>query len=132
MDRMIITTINGEERELNYSVEVMFNMTEKYGSISAALDIIEKGGKEGFEAVRWFAIQMANDGELCRRDAGYDPKPMLTADSITPRIRPIDLELLTADVVNAIALGYKRETDQSEEVDVGLAELNAKKAEAGA
>ena len=129
---MITATINGEERELNYSVEVMFNMTEKYGSISAALDIIEKGGKEGFEAVRWFAIQMANDAELCRRDAGYDPKPMLTADSITPRIRPIDLELLTADVVNAIALGYKRETDQSEEVDVGLAELNAKKAEAGA
>lgn len=132
MDRMISATINGEARDLNYSIEVMFNMTEKYGSITAALDIIEKGGKEGFEAVRWFAIQMANDAELCRRAAGYDPKPMLTTDSITPRIRPIDFEYLTANVVDAISLGYKRETDADEEVDLGLAELNAKKVEAGA
>lgn len=132
MDRMITATINGEERPLNYSIEVMFNMTDKYGTISQALDIIEKGGKEGFEAVRWFAVQMANDGELCRRADGYEPRPMLTMESITPRIRPIDYEYLTAAVMEAISLGYKRETGKKEEVDLGLAELNAKKAKAGA
>ena len=132
MDRMITTTIDGEARDLNYSIEVMFKMTEKYGSITTALDIIEKGGTEGFEAVRWFAIQMVNDAELCRRAAGYDPKPMLKEDSITMHIRPIDFEYLTANVVDAISLGYKRETKPDEEVDLGLAELNAKKVGAGA
>lgn len=130
MDRMTTAVINGEERELNYSIEVMFNMTDKYSSISNALDIIGAGGKEGFEAVRWFAVQMANDAELCRRAAGYDPKPMLTMDSITLRMRPIDFEALTNAVVNSIAHGYRRESDKDEEIDLGLAELNAKKAEA--
>lgn len=133
MDRMITTRIGGAPRELNYSIEVMFDMTDKYGSIQKALDIIEKDGREGFETVRWFAVQMANDAELCRREAGYDPRPMLTEDAITPRIKPLDYEILKGHVVNAIVLGYQRDLPeaQDEEVDLGLAELNAKKAQAG-
>lgn len=132
MDRMIDAVINGEKRPLNYSMEVMFNMEEKYGSISKALDIINEGGSKGFETVRWFAVQMANDAELCRRDMGYDPKPMLTENSISLRMRPIDYELLTAAVVDAISAGYQREIATDEEIDLGLAELNAKKTQAGA
>lgn len=130
MDRMITTTINGEQRELNYSIEIMFNVAERFGSISRALDIIAKDDMEGFEAVRWFAILMANDAELCRRDAGYEHRPMLTNDAITPRMKPYDFECLKADVVEAISRGYKRETTDSspQEVDLGLAELQAKKA----
>ena len=100
--------------------------------IAKALDIIQAGGKDGFEAVRWFAVQMANDAELGRRESGHDPKPMLTLDAITPRIRPIDFEILTANVVEAISLGYRREVvPEDEEVDLGLAELQAKKVTAG-
>ena len=133
MDRMISTAINGERHELNYSIEVMFNMADKFGNIQAALEIIEKDGWEGFEAVRWFAVQMANDAELCRREAGYEPRSMLTEDTITPRIKPLDYEILKGDVVNAIALGYQRDLPeaQDEEVDLGLAELQAKKVQAG-
>ena len=131
MDKMITAVIGGEERQLNYSVEVMFNMTDKFGSISKALEAIDAGGKECFETVRWFAVQMANDAELCRRAEGYDARPMITPEAITLRMRPVDFELLTAAVVDAISLGYRRETEQDEEVDLGLAELNAKKAQAG-
>ena len=133
MDRMITTPINGVDRELNYSIEVMFNMADRFGNIQKALDIIEQDGLAGFEAVRWFAIQMANDAELCRRDAGYEPRPMLTENVITPRIKPLDYEILKENVVNAIVLGYRRDLPeaQDEEVDLGLAELRAKKATAG-
>lgn len=132
MDRMITAHINGEDRQLNYSIEVMFAMTDKYGNITKALDIIQSGGKDGFEAVRWFAVQMANDAELARRESGLAPKPMLTLDAITSHIRPIDFEILTAGVVEAISLGYKREViPEDEEVDLGLAELQAKKTMAG-
>ncbi len=134
MDRMVTTCINGEPRELNYSVEVMFDVVDRFGTINKALEMIERDGLEAFEVVKWFALRMANDAELCRRDAGYDHKPMLDQSAISLRIRPIDYELLKGAVVEAISRGYTREstgTDQKE-VDLGLAELQEKKAKAGA
>lgn len=133
MDKMITTPIGGENRALNYSIEVMFNVVEKFGNIQNALDIIEKDGLDAFEAVRWFAVQMANDAELCRRDAGYEPLPMLTPDTITLRMKPLEYEVLKGSVVDAICLGYRRDlpSGQDEEVDLGLAELQAKKVTAG-
>lgn len=132
MDKMISAFINGRWRPLNYSIEVMFDMTDKYGTISNALDIILAGGKEGFEAVRWFAVKMANDAELCRRDEGCDPKPMLSVDDISMRMRPAEYDKLVDAVVEAIGLGYKQETaSDDKEIDLGLAELNAKKTKAG-
>ena len=132
MDKMITANIAGELRELNFSIEVMFNVAEKYGSVKGALDTIDAGGRDGFATVRWLAVQMANDAELCRRSAGLDPKEMLKEDDISTLIRPIDFEILTAAVVNAISVGFGREIESDEEIDLGLAELNAKKAGAGA
>jgi len=130
MDRTITAKIADEERPLNYSVEVMFDMSEKFGDIKAALDTLEQNNKAGFEALRWFAIRMANDGELCRRECGYDPLPMLKESDISLRMSPLDYGILKAAVVDAIVLGYRRECE-GEEVDVGLQELESKKAKAG-
>nr|DAQ84822.1 MAG TPA: hypothetical protein [Caudoviricetes sp.] len=132
MDKMVTAVIAGTERQLNYSVEVMFDTAEKFGDIQSALDIVIADSVDGFEAVKWFAIRMANDAELCRRDAGYDPQPMLHDSDITRRIRPVDLEDLRSAVVDAIRLGYQREVvNENEEQDLGLEELQAKKAKAG-
>lgn len=131
MDRKVKAVINGIERELNYSIEVMFNMRDKYGDIQKALTLIAADNKESFEAVRWFAVQMANDGELCRRDAGYDHMPLVSAKDISLRMKPLDYETLKAAVVDAITLGYRREVNNEDvETDLGLEELRAKKAEA--
>ena len=132
MDKTITANIAGEFRELNFSIEVMFNVAEKYGSVKGVLDTIDAGGRDAFEAVRWLTTQMANDAELCRRAAGFDHKEMLKEEDISIHIRPIDFEILTAKVVNAISAGFGREIESDEEIDLGLAELNAKKAEAGA
>lgn len=132
MDRMITARIGGVNRPLNYSVEVMFDMAEKYGNIQEALEIIQKDDRESFEAVQWFAIKMANDGELCRREAGHTPLPMVTEKDISVRLSPFAFEELRAAVVDAIGAGYRREVDGDEaERDIGLEELNAKKIEAG-
>ena len=133
MDRMVSVVVNGIERHLNYSIEVMFEMAEKYGSISAALDIISGEDSKAFETVRWFFVKMANDGELCRREVGYDPAPLLKESDVSLRMSPIDFALLKEAVVNAIENGYRRETDdgESQEIDLGLEELRAKKARAG-
>lgn len=133
MDKMVTAVIKGKERMLNYSVEVMFNMVEKFGEINRALDIIGSDGKDSFYAVQWFAVQLVNDAELCRRGEGYDKLPMISEDDISPRMRPVDFSELRDAVVEAITLGYQREIEpgEEEEVDLGLAELNEKKARAG-
>ena len=132
MDNTVIAMINGEERELNYSIEIMFRVNEKFGGVNQALKAIEGDTRDSVQAVRWFAVQLANDGELCRREAGNDPRKMLTIDDISMRMSPLDYMLLKNAVVNAIVAGYRREVNSTEEVDLGLAEINEKKAPAGA
>lgn len=132
MDRMIKAVIAGVERPLNYSVSVMFDMMDKYGNIQKALEIIQQDTRDSFDAVRWFAVQMANDAELCRRNAGYDPLPFVTEKDVPMTMAPIAFADLRAAVVDAIGAGYQRETkDSSEEIDLGLEELRAKKTTAG-
>lgn len=133
MDNMVKTIINGEERELNYSIEVMFDMRDKYESIQKALEIIAEDTRDSYDAVRWFAVKMANDAELCRRDAGYDPRAMLSEKDVSLRMSPLEYEVLKGAVVDAITRGYRRETSESKEkdVDLGLEELRAKKTGAG-
>lgn len=132
MDHMITAEINGEERLLNYSIEVMFKVNDKFGGVNNALDAIEKDTRECVENVLWLLTELANDGELCRRSAGYDHKQMLSPEDISMRMSPLEYLLLKEKVIQAIFAGYGKETENEEEVDLGLAELNEKKAPAGA
>lgn len=134
MDRMIKAVIAGVERPLNYSISVMFDMMDQYGNIQKALEIIQKDSRESYETVRWFAVQMANDAELCRRNAGYDPLPFVTPDDIPYTMAPIDFADLRSAVVDAISAGYRREVKNNKddaETDLGLEELRLKKTTAG-
>lgn len=133
MDRMTKAVIGGYVRPLNYSVSVMFDMMDKYGNIQKALDVLQNDTRDSFDAVRWFAVKMANDAELYFREAGYDPLPFVTDNDIPKTMAPIDYADLRSAVVDAISAGYQRDVkDENEEVDIGLAELRAKKAMAGA
>lgn len=131
MDNMTVAEINGEKRYLNYSIEVMFDMMDKYGNIRAALDVISGEDRASFEALRWFLVKMANDAELCRREVGYDHLAMLSEDDISLRMSPLEYAVLKSAVVEAINRGYSRETNTNQEIDLGLEELRAKKAEVG-
>ncbi len=132
MNRTVTVSIDGQERTLNYSIDIMFEMAEKYGNINKALEAMAKDSKEGFEAVRWFALKMANDGELLRRDQGFDKTPLLTEKDVSSRMHPLEYSSLRDAVIDAIVLGYQRDfKPESEEIDLGLMELNAKKTQAG-
>ena len=94
--------------------------------------MIQRNTKEGFEAVRWLAVQLVNDGELCRREEGYDKLPMVKEKDFPLRMGPADYEMIRAAVIAAITAGYKRDlTSEEEERDLGLEELESKKPEAG-
>ena len=132
MDNMVTAVINGEERPLNYSVEIMFKVNEKFGGVKDALNAVESETREGAESVFWLLAELVNDGELCRREKGLEPMKMIRAEDFSLRMHPLEYIRLKDTVIQAIGAGYKRETDSNEEVDLGLAELNEKKAPAGA
>lgn len=132
MDRVIQAKVNGREVTLNYSVEVMFSMTDKFGNLQTATDLMAKDTRESFETYKWFFITMANDGELMRRAEGYDPQPMLKDSDITMHMKPIDFEMLKQAVTDAITAGYVSESQhEASEVDEGLQELEQKKTNIG-
>lgn len=134
MDRMTSATIGDKKVFFNFSMAVMFDMMDKFKSLECALNAVESDNRDGYEAVIWFAVHMAEDAELCRRNLGYSPKTFLSEDDISLRkLRPLEYAELREAVVNAITLGYNRELPgaEDEERDLGLEELQAKKMKAG-
>ena len=127
MNRTVKAEIGGVERVLNYSVDVMFAMMEKFGGLDDALVKLNGTGPESFAAVCWFALALARDGELLRRDQGEAPLTMPEAGDFSPRMHPLEFALLRAAVIEAVTLGYQREiVREDEEIDLGLAELEKK------
>ena len=120
--------INGAQYTLNYGVEVMWAVEERFSNAAAAIQAAAKPGKEGFEAMRWLAVKMANNGELLRRQQGYDKQPMLAEKDVQPTLAPGEFIPLLNAVVACIQKGYEQEHDDpDQEYDLGLAEINEKK-----
>lgn len=129
MDAMIHAVVNDKIYPLHYSIGVMFDVNEKYGSIQDALEILEKDNRESFEVLRFLTVAMANDAELCRRAEGYDHKPMPFSDEkdISVHMRPVEYLALKLAVSQAVNIAYKQECKgEDEEVDLGLIELQKK------
>ena len=131
MDRMNMAPVGGRFRPLNFSMDVMFDAADKYGSISNLLDILDKETRDSADAISWLLLRMANDAELVRRAEGYDPSPMLQDDDVIIK-KPVYYQIYKAAVIEAINIAYTREVeDPKQEIDLGLMELNEKKEKAG-
>ena len=131
MDNMIYAVIGNKKKPLHFSINVMFSVIKKYKSVQHALEIMENGGEEGFKAVQFLAVEMANDAELCRRAAGYDPEPFIEESDVSVLMKPGVFVSLQDAICQAISEGYAQEqSDENEETDLGLLEL-LKKTKAG-
>ncbi len=132
MDEMNSTPLKGKFRPLNFSIEVMFDAADKYGSMSKVFKLLEKENRESADVIKWFLLHMANDAELARRADGYDHDDMLTEEDIEIK-NPTFYRIYKQAVLRAIEIGYNREVEDSkEEVDLGLQEIKEKKEKAGA
>ena len=131
MDKMNYVPLKGKFRPLNFSINVMFDAADKFGSMAEAFNAIDKENRSGADAIRWFLVQMANDAELVRRKEGYDRGDMLEDADVVINT-PADYRIFKQAVLKAIEIGYTCEVESEEEVDLGLRELNEKKEKAGA
>ena len=129
--RSVTVKIAEKELLLHYSVDVMFDVNEEFGSLDAALDLLREPGRKGFETLLWFTRRLAREGELLRRGRGEAAGGMPPETELSLRMQPLEAMELSAAVSDAIAMGYRREVPGRDEVDLGLAELR-KNGEAGA
>lgn len=128
MDRTEKVFINGNQYTLNYGMAVVWELEEKYKTAAEAMKLVVKGGKDGFDATRWLAVKMANNGEMLRRQQGYDKQPFLAEKDIQPTMNPGEYIPLATAVCHVLNIGYEQEYDDpNKEYDLGLAELNEKK-----
>lgn len=130
MDPHVELEYRGQPVTLLYSMDVLFDASERFGSVRDMLTLLGAESREGFEAVRWMFMRMAHEGELARRENGEKPREDLPEDLIPQRLRPGEYTIIRDACTKAVELGYRREEDDEEaaEEDEGLAELRAKKA----
>lgn len=126
--KAIKATLAGREQYLVFTGEAMFQIQEKFGGASELIEKMKGGTREAFSATYEAAAILAEQGELARRYLGYESSPMVSAEQIAATTTPGEVIKITLAVSSAIALGYGREIqEESDEVDLGLAELNAQK-----
>ena len=90
-------------------------------------DLILPDTLEALDYLCKAAAILIEQGELARRNMGYDKGKILAPEAIKTMLAPTDIEALKLDVANAILLGYGREIDNEEkEIDLILQELEKK------
>ena len=121
-------SLAGRTRYLAFTVEAMFQIQETFGGPGELIEAVRDNTREGFSAACKAAAILAEQGELVRRGLGYDPEPMTDADTIAATMAPSEIAVLKLAIPAALSLGYGREIEpDSDEVDLGLAELNEQK-----
>ena len=119
--------LGGREIHLLFNGAAMFELKTAFKG-KTAIEAIKSKDPNHFENLCKVAAVMGEQGELYRRFMGYDKQPITTLDELKIIISPFDTIDVMNAVLQAITLGYTRETeDEDEEVDLGLAELNKKK-----
>ena len=117
----------GREIHLLFNGAAMFELKTALGGKSV-FEAIKSTDPNHFENLCKVAAVMGEQGELYRRFMGHDKQPITTFDELKIIISPAETIDVMDAILQAVTLGYTRETEDEEaEVDVGLAELNKKK-----
>lgn len=125
--KAIKATLAGQEHYLVFNGSAMFAFEDESGGAGGMLDELTDD-RSGFDKLCRAVTILAEQGELVRRHFGYDQRPMLTEETVRALATPKDIVQLKQAVINAVMQGYGREvTDDQEEVDLGLVELEQKK-----
>lgn len=127
-------TLHGKTYYLCLNAAALFAIYDRFPEAKGVLEPITASGKRGFEATCAFLSILSTHGELVRRYEGYDKGNVLNEGQLRVSLSPMDMVEARAAIQRAVALGFGREVEdtanQHEDgaVDLGLQELNAKKA----
>lgn len=118
--------LNGQTYHLCLNGAALFDIYEKYGSKGFVTDHIKGNGKKSFEATCWILAKLAEQGELVRRYLGYDRGPVPSEVMLRTMLSPRDVPAAKVAIKDAVRLGFARDEENHEPVDLGLLELEKK------
>lgn len=120
---------NGKTYYLCMNGAALFECYEKFGTKQDITSYITAPTKKGFNNTCWLLSVLSEQGTAVRRYLGLPaPKPLTELECFI-LLKPIEVVNAKHQIVKAIALGFAQTEDGTEEVDLGLAELNQKKTE---
>ena len=122
---------NGTTYALSFTAEAMFAVYDKFGythDIIGATKIEEPTGA-GWTNLCWLAALMASQGELQRRNWGYDPVPMVTVEQLRTGLMAAESIRLKQAVMEALAQGFERSIPDDSDQEVNLVLLEREEAE---
>ena len=118
--------LDGQEYHLLFNGAALFDCYDQFGDEGSVLDHIKGNSREDFDAVCWYLHELASQGGLYRRYAGYDTQPIPDADLFAVLLSPLDVTRARLAIQAAIAAGFGREEEKPREIDKGLLELERK------
>lgn len=119
-------TLADQEYCLIYNGSAMFEIDELLAGENL-FEAIQETGKRAFGLICKIIAILSEQGELTRRALGYSPEEMLTEDKAGVLASPVDINVCRKAILNAVMIGYGREIEGKEDIDVGLLELEQKK-----
>lgn len=118
--------LGGLEYHLMFNGEAMFRLQDLYGE-KPIFDVLMTNDKTAFAELCKVLAILSEQGELARRQLGYDKGTLLTEEEARLLITPVEIVPLKLAVFKAVAMGYGREVeDSSGAVDLVLAEIEKK------
>lgn len=116
--------INFDDYTFLYNADAYFKAQEKFpdGFIGKLLN----QDKEAFDTLVWFLAEMSLQGELVRRYMGEDKKDFLTEEKVRHMMSIKDMPEALKIVVDTIKKGLEIQSDENEEIDEVLMELQKK------
>lgn len=117
-------TFDGKDYYLSYNVMAVHQIYD-LGIEDLSAAISDRGAK-AFEQVCRAAEIMIQQGELIRRYLGYDPGNVIAAEDLMLMLTTGEDISLRGAMMAAVLDGLKSETDERQEVDLGLLELQKK------
>lgn len=118
---------NGTTYYLLLNGAAMFDIYDQFGSEGSILDHVKGNSRDAFENVCWYLEELAAQGELFRRQQGFDNGPMLSANTLMLELSPMDVPRARAAIKTAVYRGFLREeAEPPKEIDKGLLELEKK------
>ncbi|GHU92942.1 hypothetical protein FACS1894208_01220 [Clostridia bacterium] len=106
----------------------LMELNERYGGTDKLMQMLCAHTSECIAALFDMFVTLCEHGELARRYLGYEHAPIPQTSEIIERATLDDTFTLRNAVIETIGRGFTREiTDENEEIDIGLAELNKSK-----
>jgi hypothetical protein len=105
-----------------YNAAAHFAAMEKYPE--GLMQELGKNGTAGFEALCWILAELSMQGELVRRDLGYDRSEPLSIDKLRLHLKIKDIPAAKKIIMDALLAGVGE--NEGEEIDEVMAEIQKK------